>query len=360
MEYSLKAPAGSKVALRCKLLVTDCEKSMITLSEGGVKSHHCGPEKPIFSNSSSGNSLLISMIQDMEQRVEGSFCLAEATKPFLDFKEAQIDSSEHGAVQGKRKTSCPCGWANKESNSRVLGGNEASENEFPFIASLISTKNLKVFCGGSIIADNLVLTAAHCTHGLTAGDLMVVVGEHDTTKKSQVKKTIAVSKIAPHEEFVPGVYKNDIAILVLKEKVQFSKHVGRICMPTRYPAENDYVKVMGWGATVFGGGRSDVLRETRLRVIDTDICRIVYRIDTSSPKQFCTYSNKKDSCQGDSGGPLVWLDPETNRYSQVGIVSFGKECGSTDPGVNTNVFQYMDWIQKVIKANQGAEVCSKV
>lgn len=50
--------------------------------------------------------------------------------------------------------------------------------------------------------------------------------------------------------------------------------------------------------------------------------------------------------QGDSGGPIVYLDPDTNRYTLVGVVSYGAECASVTPGVNTEVAAYLDWIQK--------------
>ncbi|WP_368860282.1 trypsin-like serine protease, partial [Isoptericola croceus] len=114
-----------------------------------------------------------------------------------------------------------------------------------------------------------------------------------------------------------------------------------------------YVKVAGWGLTK-GTGDDNVLREVDIQVISNAACKRSWRGLSARPIQMCAYTPGKDSCNGDSGGPLVHLDPETNRYTQVALVSYGPpDCGlSPRPSVNTDVFAYMHWILGIIDATR--------
>ncbi|KAL1130276.1 hypothetical protein AAG570_013214 [Ranatra chinensis] len=249
-----------------------------------------------------------------------------------------IDSSEFGVVSGPKKTSCPCGWANKD-NKRVIGGTETGVNEYPFMAGLMSRRYKTVLCGGSIITAYHVLTAAHCTEPMKEAkkEMAVVVGDHDLIKRTETTATkiINVKESIEHENYWKLGHPNDIAILVLEEKIEFNSLVGRVC----------------WGRTTPEGHGSNVLLKTNLRVVPTAECntKLPIKLPLDIPRVFCAFEKNKDSCKGDSGGPLVWLDRATNRYVQVGLVSWGMSCSADKPSVNTNVAFYLDWIREKIK-----------
>ncbi|KAL1124474.1 hypothetical protein AAG570_001100 [Ranatra chinensis] len=211
------------------------------------------------------------------------------------------------------------------------------------------------FCGGTIVSDRHIITAAHCIVGLK-NTIYIRVGEHDLGRiyESPHTENYHLSEIIAHPGYDDVTSKHDIAILVTKERIRFHTYVSPACLPHK-PMDlvDKYVKVTGWGDLQFQGDASEVLRKVFLRVIPLDQCAKKYlkinnRLDTIRPTQFCTFGWKKDSCQGDSGGPVTWVDPETNRYTLAGVVSFGVGCATTMPGVNTDVFSYMPWIQKEI------------
>nr|ATU82420.1 venom S1 protease 17 [Lethocerus distinctifemur] len=226
-------------------------------------------------------------------------------------------------------------------------------------------KDVAISCGATIITNHHVLTAAHCTfgdHELNAG---IVVGEHDESRsRSKYTRVYPVSRMIEHEGWTLKTFKNDIALLFIKEEIEFNMAVGPACLPTQRPnIVGDHVLITGWGEVQNRADNPDVLRKVHLRVIKLDYCGEAYphqKIDLKKPTQLCTYSYKRDSCQGDSGGPVAWLDPDTNRYTLVGVVSFSKACAGQDPGVNTDVFSYLGWIQENIKKTTPAKTCSKV
>ncbi|XP_014277234.3 LOW QUALITY PROTEIN: venom serine protease 34 [Halyomorpha halys] len=240
-----------------------------------------------------------------------------------------------------RGLSCNCGWRNA---GRIVGGKETRKNEYPWMVSISSG------CGGSIISPWHILTAAHCIDK----NMTVSVGRHQLyNDKNAVHYTI--SKVIKHEAYDHQKVLNDIAILVTSTQIRFNQEVGPICLwKEKANLDGKYVKVMGWGLTK-GTAKGDALREVDLKVIPWGNIQ-------SSGSQLCAHEESKDSCNGDSGGPLVYLDPETNRYTQVALVSYGVEdCGkSAAPSVNTNVPHYYNWIQKAISSNKPeGKICIK-
>nr|QHB21554.1 venom S1 protease 1 [Platymeris rhadamanthus] len=354
--FDLVAPAGCKMVLTCAFKTYSCRLAKIKVDNGEIFTQHC-PEAFQYVFSFSYKNRMTVTIENSGPTL-GAFCQVKATKPYIDIPEKLIDSSEHGlAHRSKKPNSCKCGWTNK-APGRIVGGKEAGLNEYPFPALIMFASNRFPFCGGSIITERHILTAAHCTDPFRDRVLAVVVGEHDirTTKETKATKMHIVRKIYQHEDYTDSGNLHDISILEVDPKIEFNDKVGPVCMPTAQLNHVDqFIKVMGWGLIKDKserGAASPVLRKVNLRVIDPDVCKTIYRINTSKLTQICTYNNLKDSCQGDSGGPLVRLNPETNMYEQVALVSYGKKCGSTDPAVNTDVAAYLPWIKKQI-GNKG-------
>jgi len=358
--WDLRAPVGSKIVLACILSVRDCTRAQFLIDNGEGETIHCGPENYVAFRNSVTNQMIVTFLSVAGPR--SGYCQVSATLPYLHLRPDPIDSTEDGTFEGKRKTSCKCGWANKESGSRIVGGRETLPNEYPFPVLLMTADRRTRFCGGSIISPRHVLTAAHCTWPMKGLKLAVMVGLHDTQRANKYAKVIDVKTWYDHPGYNNRTNIHDISILLLEEKIKFNQYVGPVCLPNKkVDLTNQYIKVMGWGLTrdkSLGGRVSPHLRKVNLRVVDIDICKTIYEVDNVNPTQVCTHDYLRDSCQGDSGGPLVWLDKETNRYVQVALVSYGRECASTEPGVNTDVYHYMPWINKIIQQSDQQPTCS--
>ncbi|KAK9510106.1 hypothetical protein O3M35_004961 [Rhynocoris fuscipes] len=280
---------------------------------------------------------------------------------YLNVKSQEVDSSEQGQAAGPKSTNCSCGWTNK---ARIVGGRETLKNEFPLMAGIMDIEKKHLFCGATIITPNHALSASHCTYPYKGKKLGLVIGAHDVTKPDQKADVIVIKETIEHENYNPKSYHNDVALLVLSRTIKFTQHVGPACLPSgRTSLLNEQIKVLGWGRLKHKGDTSNVLMKVNLRVIDTKICAKKYlrKIPTDNPFQLCTFGRKKDSCQGDSGGPLIWLDPETNRFTLVGMVSYGKTCGAKTPAVNSDVSYFLPWIQsKIAASGLPGQTCAKV
>ncbi|KAK9509906.1 hypothetical protein O3M35_004797 [Rhynocoris fuscipes] len=288
----------------------------------------------------------------------------------LDDKSPEIDSREHGVstILGKRKTSCQCGIANRKAQSRIVGGREYSQFEYPFLALVsYSTRPLSPHCGSVIITRQHILTAAHCTEKAINGvTLFVRVAEHDKGRTPGAY-TVPVDRLIQHENYDTNTLHNDISLLFLKVPLLMSGAVIPACMPLPgLDVTGKYVRAVGYGATRFKGPPTQRPQKVDLRVIDTGLCYNMWPLNViKHPKsQICTMNSKnsiKTTCQGDSGGPVVWLDPETNRYTIVGLVSAGPACNNAKPTVHTSVEKYLPWIMKGIQATAPSSMpCSKV
>jgi len=293
----------------------------------------------------------------------------EGPLKFHKMASEEVDSTEHGTVPGPKGTTCPCGWTNKESQ-RIANGVETKVHEYPFMAALAikyGDGHRFVFCGSTIITPYHALTAAHCTVlSPGVGRFILVIGGHDMNRGDQMQE-IDVKEVVNHN-YENRTHDNDIAVIVLKEKIQFNQYVGPICLPTGpIDLEYNYIKIIGWGMTHHENPSPDmVLRKVNTRILPLESCKwsFPYQFKMNPPKKMCSYATKRSSCFGDSGGPLTWLDPETNRYTQIGVVSFGsKECANDRPRVGADVREYLDWIHKAIRDTapvDGLQTCSKL
>ncbi|KAM0734720.1 Trypsin-7 [Formica fusca] len=244
---------------------------------------------------------------------------------------------------------CSCGLRNEE--SRIVGGQTTSMNEFPWIARL-SYLN-KFYCGGTLINDRYVLTAAHCVKGLIFRFMWfmmkVTFGEHDRCIEKPTETRYVVRVMTGDFSFLN--FDNDIALLRLNERVPLSDTIRPICLPSLL--DNDYVGVnaiaSGWGTLKEDGKPSCLLQEVEVPVMSLQACRNTsYSPRMISDNMLCAgyLEGKKDSCQGDSGGPLV-AEREDKKYELIGVVSWGNGCARPGyPGVYTRVTRYMDWILK--------------
>ncbi|XP_033201533.2 transmembrane protease serine 9 [Bombus vancouverensis nearcticus] len=238
---------------------------------------------------------------------------------------------------------CSCGLRNEE--SRIVGGQTTRMNEFPWMARL-SYLN-KFYCGGTLINDRYVLTAAHCVKGFMWFMIKVTFGEHDRCTERGAETRYVVRVLTGDFSFLN--FDNDIALLRLNERVPLSDTIRPICLPTEKDKQYVGTKAIasGWGTLYEDGKPSCLLQEVEVPVMSLQDCRNTsYSPRMISDNMMCAGypDGKKDSCQGDSGGPLI-AEREDKKYELIGIVSWGNGCARPGyPGVYTRVTRYINWI----------------
>nr|AHY81253.1 trypsin precursor [Lygus lineolaris] len=276
------------------------------------------------------------------------------------------ESSENQFIQmvSQTKSNCKCGWSNKRSLTRIVGGDFYKPHKYPFIAgvAMSSGGGWKPFCGGSILTTNHVLTAAHCTNDVIGlrTQLAVLLGTYDMTKPDPSAEAIPVGSVVQHQEFNCKNLLNDIALLVLSKSITFNTNIGPVCMPQPgLDITSQTVKILGWGAQKYQGPMTSTPKEMDTKVVPTAQCSALWPgiVPSVRPTQICTFSNDASPCGGDSGGPVVWLDPSSSQYTLVGIVSFGDHCTELKPSVQTKVVSYIPWIQQQIRTHTPASIC---
>lgn len=242
---------------------------------------------------------------------------------------------------------CACGKANRV--SRIVGGSETDVNEYPWQVALVSTRSSSVFCGGTLINDRFVLTAAHCTEGLRASRTQVLLGNHLQNKNDAAEKRVNVKTIIDHPFYNNQNLDKDFSLLELSEVLDLSAlapEIAPACLPQTTP-ENKYdsvaAVVTGWGTTSTGGSQPNALQEVVVRTMNNAACNNKYGSGEIQPSMLCASEKGKDACQGDSGGPLVTNDG--GFFSLIGVVSWGYDCADARfPGVYSRVTSELDWI----------------
>ncbi|XP_037721021.1 spaetzle-processing enzyme [Drosophila subpulchrella] len=258
---------------------------------------------------------------------------------------------------------------------RMSQGNELALNQFPWMAMLLyentsesnRDRTLAPQCGGSLINNWYVLTAAHCVTKLESFTLKRVrLGEHDTRTPidcqeiSSLKKRCAppyleidVKEVIFHESFyVRREFANDIALVRLEKQVRYTKEINPICVPkASFSLENLNLETAGWGVTE--NGPSHVLMHSTIWENKT-YCKDIKKMDFEPDQQICAGGqHKRHTCRGDSGGPLM-VTKTLNGFVEyvyvVGITSFGfhnNTCGEqTIPTIFTRTGAYFNWIRK--------------
>ncbi|KAA8582687.1 serine protease 27 [Etheostoma spectabile] len=233
-------------------------------------------------------------------------------------------------------------------NTRIVGGQDALPRSWPWQVSLQADGSH--FCGGSLITDQWVLTAAHCLKETDLGTV-VHLGVQSLSGPNLNAVSRNLSMIRCHPSYVPtnvNRYDNDICLLQLLTPVTFTDYIQPICLASENSTFNPRVEswVTGFGVTD-NGTLADILQEVAVPIVGNNECRCHYGDLTQNMMCAGVPAGGKDSCQGDSGGPLV--AKKGSVWIQGGIVSYGESCGLPRiPGVYTRVSQYQDWINSII------------
>ncbi|KAL1497555.1 hypothetical protein ABEB36_008496 [Hypothenemus hampei] len=252
-----------------------------------------------------------------------------------------------------------CGVRPLLKSGRIVGGRGAVFGEFPWQVLVRESTWLGLFtknkCGGVLISDKYVITAAHCQPGFLAS-LVAVFGEYDISGDLESRKPVSrnVKRVIVHRKYDAATFENDLALLELESPVKFDAHIIPICLP---PDNSDYTKrmatVTGWGRLKYGGGVPSVLQEVQVPIMENHVCQDMFRTAGHSKvileSFLCAgYANgQKDACEGDSGGPLVVQRPD-GRYELAGTVSHGIKCAAPYlPGVYMRTTYYKPWITSI-------------
>lgn len=215
--------------------------------------------------------------------------------------EIQDEEDDHGE-QSEDPQERGCGIATKQF-PKIAGGRPADPGEYPWMAALITSRTATgAFCGGVLITDRHVLSAAHCSNRIKIQDLYVRLGEYSFESANETRtRDFRVAEIRQHAEFDAATYENDIALLKLLRPSLFNSYIWPICMPPFGDSyEGKRAVVIGWGTQFFSGPHSSILMEVTVPVWKNDDCQAKYTHKIHSTV-LCAGAAQTDSCQGDSG-----------------------------------------------------------
>uniref|UniRef100_A0A182N9T6 Peptidase S1 domain-containing protein n=1 Tax=Anopheles dirus TaxID=7168 RepID=A0A182N9T6_9DIPT len=252
------------------------------------------------------------------------------------------------AYRAAPRNCAPCSCGTNSNNSKIVGGQEAEIGRYPWMVALYY--NNRFICGGSLINDRYVLTAAHCVFGSDRSRFRVKFLMHDRTEPKEDSFERKVSYIMTNWFLNVLVFiTNDVALLKLNEPVPLGETIVPVCLP---PEGDTYADregiVTGWGKR--GDGTFPVrLQEVHVPILGNADChnQTQYFRFQINDRMMCAGipEGGKDSCQGDSGGPMHVFDADANRFVIAGVVSWGFGCAQPRfPGIYARVNRFISWI----------------
>ncbi|KAH8390328.1 hypothetical protein KR200_012242, partial [Drosophila serrata] len=237
--------------------------------------------------------------------------------------------------------------------SRIIGGSSVDIKEAPYQANIVVDGNPR--CSGAIIGNKTILTAARCVYGCSTSSVRVRVGSSSREGGGTLARVCGINN---HPQYSSDRYDNNLAILELCDRLNFTDSVKSINVTDKVPDDLSLAEVTGWGSTSWWGSwwdrkfgsLPDQLQVATVSLYNREQCAY----DLSgwfwikdygvSNLTICTYRYNKAACSYDTGAPLV------KDKKLVGILSYGG-C-SKYPDVYTNLIRFMSWLTEVITTSE--------
>lgn len=269
-----------------------------------------------------------------------------------------------------KSTLTTCG-AGARSIEKIVNGVDATQEHWPWIARLFLKENIGdnfgFACGGSVINDNWIITAAHCCEGIAEVTATFNDASSGSFEAGEFERTSTQLFNHPlYGDTSDGNGSNMDLCLIRFDAPSISgvnsggtTGTAPVCLSTSYPEHGKACWVAGWGNLSSGGGSPDLLQSVGVNILGQDYCEANSLNGNLLPDDICAGKPDLDgngltdpgvdSCQGDSGGPLV-CDVD-GKATLVGVVSRGVGCADEGrPGLYTAVHTD-DWIATTIAAN---------
>jgi secreted trypsin-like serine protease len=241
--------------------------------------------------------------------------------------------------QAKRTDETPSG--------RIVGGAVVAPNSIPFQAGLLMAFGGGTgLCGGSVISNRAILTAAHCPIGSSSTNVRLGAHQISATEPTQVRITVGTGGYRLHANYNPSNLNNDIAILITPSAFGFTAAIQAVTLAATTAGSHagDLATVSGWGRISDGSSATSThLRSVQNNIITNAQCASTYGTSVVVASTICmSTAGGRGTCNGDSGGPLTVGAGRT----QVGVVSFGAAagCQAGFPAGFARVSSFRTWI----------------
>ncbi|MER5347719.1 MULTISPECIES: S1 family peptidase [Streptomyces] len=226
----------------------------------------------------------------------------------------------------------------------IVGGTTTTTTAYPFMMQ-ITDASQNQFCGGTLVAANKVVTAAHCMVGETTSSVRVIGGR---TYLNGTNGTVSkVSKIWINPDYTDATNGDDVAVLTLSTSMSYTPASYVASTDTSVYATGATARIIGWGTTSESGSSSNQLRTATVPIVSNTSCAGSYGSDFVASDMVCAgYTNGgTDTCQGDSGGPLLIGGV------LAGITSWGNGCAEAGyPGVYTRLTTFSNLVKTQINS----------
>ncbi|EDV96358.1 GH15247 [Drosophila grimshawi] len=222
---------------------------------------------------------------------------------------------------------------------RIIGGHVARISHLKYLVQVLSNDAI---CGGSLITKRWVISAAHCVHNVPTNSLRVYGGTSEQGAQNGIQRSVTF--LAVPRQFRMNTMHMDVAALYLNQDM-VGPNVATIRLAFQPAPPGSLVRVSGWGATSRDSRQTArVVHSVTLPLWPNGACREAYSGQWQITRSMVCAgkSFQRDSCDGDSGGPMVY------RGELIGIVSFGNECATLEPGVYTSVPVIRRWFLDIM------------